>query len=202
MAADWDEDSPQLRRNLTELLERLADEADARRPITAAEIKKWHRKTMQGLKVPNPAFVGAFRGEAGTESVQVYIGHHEGTPPPLVAAEVMHFEGKLGRVVEQLDRHFPVGARLDADAIAAVAELAAWAHGEWVRIHPFGNGNGRTARILANVILMRYGLPPALRLRPRPEGGYGAAAFHSMEGKHAAMVAVIVDALRDQTAPP
>ena len=34
--------------------------------------------------------------------------------------------------------------------VTAVVRLAAWAHGEWVRIHPFANGNGRTARLLTN----------------------------------------------------
>lgn len=29
---------------------------------------------------------------------------------------------------------------------------------------------------------MRYGLPPFVRLRPRPDGGYGAACSKAMEG--------------------
>lgn len=61
-------------------------------------------------------------------------------------------------------------------------DLSAWAHAEWVRMHPFANGNGRTARIWANAILMRYGLPPAVRLRPRPGGAYGLAGAAAMEG--------------------
>lgn len=182
MAADWDEDSALLRRNLTGLLEALADEMDARRPIDAQVIKAWHRKTMHGLRVPDPAFVGAFRGEPGAERLRVHIGPHEGTPPAHVAGEMERFEAMLGRVVARLDGVFPAGSELNIDGVAAVAELAAWAHGEWVRIHPFCNGNGRTERILANVILMRYGLPPALRLRP--EGRYAAASFESMLGNH------------------
>ena len=39
-------------------------------------------------------------------------------------------------------------------------ELAAYAHHELVRIHPFVDGNGRTARLLMNMILMRKGYPP------------------------------------------
>ena len=61
-------------------------------------------------------------------------------------------------------------------------DLCAWAHGEWVRIHPLTNGNGRTARLWANSLLVRYGLPPVIGLRPRPGGGYGAAGAAAMRG--------------------
>lgn len=39
---------------------------------------------------------------------------------------------------------------------------AADAHYELVAIHPFVDGNGRTARLLMNLLLMRAGYPPAL----------------------------------------
>ena len=39
-------------------------------------------------------------------------------------------------------------------------ELAAWAHEEFVSIHPFRDGNGRTARMLSNYILMQHGYLP------------------------------------------
>lgn len=35
-------------------------------------------------------------------------------------------------------------------------------HGEFVKIHPFVDGNGRTARLLLNFELMRYGYPPII----------------------------------------
>lgn len=39
-------------------------------------------------------------------------------------------------------------------------ELAAWTHAEFVRIHPFSDGNGRTARLIMNYQLMYAGLLP------------------------------------------
>lgn len=39
-------------------------------------------------------------------------------------------------------------------------ELAAWTHAEFVRIHPFVDGNGRTARLIMNYQLMQHGWLP------------------------------------------
>ena len=44
-------------------------------------------------------------------------------------------------------------------------ELAALIHHKFVHIHPFFDGNGRTARLLMNVILMREGYPLAVILK-------------------------------------
>ena len=35
-------------------------------------------------------------------------------------------------------------------------------HGEFVKIHPFINGNGRTSRLLLNFELMKSGYPPII----------------------------------------
>jgi len=39
-------------------------------------------------------------------------------------------------------------------------ELAAWTHAEFVRIHPFIDGNGRTSRLIMNYQLMNCGFLP------------------------------------------
>jgi Fic family protein len=47
-------------------------------------------------------------------------------------------------------------------------ELAAWTHAEFVRIHPFPDGNGRTSRLLMNYQLMGEGfLPVTVRSEDR-----------------------------------
>lgn len=35
-----------------------------------------------------------------------------------------------------------------------------FAHYEFVRIHPFNNGNGRTGRILMNIVALKFGYKP------------------------------------------
>lgn len=41
-------------------------------------------------------------------------------------------------------------------------EKAARLHSEFVKIHPFVDGNGRTSRLLMNLVLMQHGYPPAV----------------------------------------
>lgn len=46
----------------------------------------------------------------------------------------------------------------------SVPELAAWVQYKFVWIHPFVDGNGRTARLLMNLVLLQNGYPPAVIL--------------------------------------
>lgn len=51
--------------------------------------------------------------------------------------------------------------RLDgAGSRTAAIEAFVWSHTTIVRIHPFFDGNGRLARLLANLPLLRGGHPP------------------------------------------
>lgn len=61
-------------------------------------------------------------------------------------------------------------------------ECAAWIHAEFVRIHPFADGNGRTARMIMNYELMSRGfLPIAIKTADR-ENYYAALDAYAAEG--------------------
>ena len=57
-------------------------------------------------------------------------------------------------------------AWLKSEKILHPVELAGEAHYRLVTIHPFTDGNGRTARLLMNLILLMEGFPPAI-IRPQ-----------------------------------
>ena len=179
---NWDEDSPELRRNLSKVLDEIVRSAQRREFPTLASAKHWQSLLMKNLTVPDARFIGAFRGEPGLEKIQARVGVHYGVNAAEVAEELAGFERKLHALLRELDLMLPAGQEPDADQLAAVVDLCAWVHAEWVRIHPFANGNGRTARLWANFIAMRYGLPPFIRLRPRPNFGYGEAGVKAMQG--------------------
>jgi hypothetical protein len=105
----------------------------------------WHAETMAGLDVPNPSFRGRLRGSPGLEHIGVRIGPYFGVPSVDVSSQATFFEIRLQDEVDAMDARYPDNASLDGNGIIAAIRLAAWAHSEWIRIHPFANGNGRTA---------------------------------------------------------
>ena len=181
---DWDEDSPQLRKNLDRVLEQIVQEAGQRTTPSVDLARNWQILMMEGLEPEdgNQYYVGRFRGEAEIEYVQVHVGEDWGVDSQFVLAELERFEAKLKTLVAELDALQPFDQNPDDDQKEAVLDVCAWAHAEWVRIHPFANGNGRTARLWANFLATRYGLPPFVRLRPRPNAGYGNAGAKAMHG--------------------
>ena len=81
-------------------------------------------------------------------------------------------------------RHVPPNAARVPDLMAAaLAEdltalhpvaAAARLHWQIATIHPFVDGNGRTARLVMNLLLLRAGFPP-LRIQPESRAKYFAA---------------------------
>jgi Fic family protein len=54
---------------------------------------------------------------------------------------------------------------IDPNDMAAVYELSFWAHFELVTIHPWADGNGRTCRLLMNLLQMEHGVLPTKVLK-------------------------------------
>ncbi len=164
-------------------------------------MRDWHTAIMAGLNMEDPGWAGCYRGQGAAEQIEVGIGGRHGVAQDKVGAELERFEDRLARAVAALDDAIGGDGADTADQIGAVIDLCAWAHGEWVRIHPFVNGSGRTARLWVNYLAMRYGLPPFARLRPRPDGGYGAAAGASMTGDWRAIIPVFHAMLSEALQP-
>lgn len=54
---------------------------------------------------------------------------------------------------------------LDAKDVAAIYELSFWAHYELVTIHPWADGNGRTSRLLMNLLQIEFDVLPTKVLK-------------------------------------
>lgn len=54
---------------------------------------------------------------------------------------------------------------LDPTDLCAIYDLSFWAHYELVTIHPWADGNGRTCRLLMNLLQMEYGVLPTKVLK-------------------------------------
>jgi Fic family protein len=67
-------------------------------------------------------------------------------------------------------------------AAPATPEIAFRARRRLVDIHPFNDGNGRTARLLMNLILIRGGYPP-VAVRPEDRLAYVRALQQSQAGQ-------------------
>lgn len=69
---------------------------------------------------------------------------------------------RLTTFCEQLNKRRKV---VDPEDVAAVYDLSFWAHYELVTIHPWVDGNGRTSRLLMNLLQIEQGLLPSQVLK-------------------------------------
>lgn len=188
-AWDDDVDSERAAENLTKLaLSIPAQSIQSRAMPTSSMARDWHRSMVQGVEVPDEAYRGGFRGDAhpALADYEARIGGLPTTRAEGVGEEVRKLIIRLQNQVTWLDEVEALEdpSVLGPDFVLKVLELAAWLHCEWVRIHPFVNGNGRTARMWVLWLCGRYGLPQLLALRPRPDMGYDSAAQLGTLGEH------------------
>ncbi|MEK5467969.1 Fic family protein [Paenibacillus sp. FSL R7-0210] len=96
-------------------------------------------KDIHALLTENIMIGGVYR------NVEVYISGAAHTPP---VPNEMYLQVK--------NFYADLAQKDNADII----ELAAWTHAEFVRIHPFADGNGRTSRLIMNYQLLASGYLP------------------------------------------
>jgi Fic family protein len=112
------------------------------------------------------------------------------TPPP--------FTDVLPQVLTWVDGVNQFGRDFKNEAVGA-AEIPlhlAEIHGNFEHIHPFLDGNGRTGRLVLNLILVRLGFPPAIILKSRREQ-YLKALSQADAANYAPLAAIIAKAVLD-----
>jgi Fic family protein len=72
-------------------------------------------------------------------------------------------------------------------------ELAAWTHAEFVRIHPFIDGNGRTSRLIMNYQLMIQGFLPVSVDKENRLDYYNALEQYAVNGDLAPFAEFVAD---------
>ena len=117
----------------------IKDLAKSLEPITERDILQIHALILQGIDKDN---AGRYR------SVPVMILGSEHMPPqPFL----------LQKEMEEMMRFY----NENREAMPPV-QLASEMHQRLVYIHPFTDGNGRTSRLLMNLILLKHGYPIAI----------------------------------------
>jgi len=125
-------------------------------PLTEADVRSLHALVMQRS---DPQIAGGYA--TSNRYVNTDKGRHVFPSPAEVPALIGDFSAWL--------RDAP-----------ATPETAFTAHRRLVDIYPFNDGNGRTARLLMNLILIRGGYPP-VAVRPEDRLGY----LHALKGSQA-----------------
>lgn len=157
-------------RNMKGALDFLEELASDRRPL-----KPTDARDIQAHVLGDDESSGRYR------SGEVSISGSTHKPPPATVVDA-----DLREAFEWLQ-----GAA-DCPAPMAAAVMHAWlAH-----IHPFADGNGRTARALMNLILIRGGYPIVL-IRRKDRNRYYDALASSDDGDIAPLIALIVQRSRD-----
>ena len=141
-------------KNHAEAIDWLFEYAKARRPISEGFLKDLNALLHKGITTQSALGWGGQRiaREISPGAYKTQPNHvltltgeiHYYVDPVQVHDEM---EKLINLIAEQESKMHPV-------------ELASAAHYEFTRIHPFDDCNGRGARLLLNLILMRAGYPP------------------------------------------
>lgn len=96
------------------------------------------------------------------------------TPPEWVAP-------KMNELVNWLNNHISPPKRKRQKYDLHPLLIATAFHWQFIQIHPFGDGNGRMARILMNMILMMCGYAPAIVRQEQRIAYYNALNLSDMQ---------------------
>jgi cell filamentation protein len=100
------------------------------------------------LDIHKTAFEELYDWAGKWRNVNVTVGQL--TPPePLQIIHLMY------QFIDNLNYKISVSKTKDE-----IIETLIYAHYEFVKIHPFNNGNGRTGRLLMNLVTMKFGYKP------------------------------------------
>lgn len=136
-------------KNLSAALDLLEDLATSQeRPITESDVRQLHAVVLRDVNDEN---AGKYR----TVSVEISGSQHK-PPSPVDVPQEMEVFGKWLSAVSVPGDDF-----LSDNGLT----YALVAHTWFVMVHPFIDGNGRVARLLLNLLLMRYGFPIAIITR-------------------------------------
>lgn len=201
----WDPDLPanqsSIQTNYNALSVKVVDAGLAGDRPTDEAVRAWHKQSVRGVRLAEPAIAGGYRGEGPpTGQLATYlngVNNVPGAPAAEVGVFVARFFAELDARLDDLDARRAAGATL-TDLYADVVRTAAWVHGQWVRIHPFADHNGSTARLLTINVGLLYGVHFKLPGKPRtdmPSHGlvldYNLAAASQMQGNDQNMVLVL-----------
>jgi Fic family protein len=126
-------------------------------PLTEMDVRNLHRLVVLRSR---PDIAGRYADQG--RYVLTDSGRHGFPSPAEVPALMGDFSAWLG-------------------VAADTPESAFIAHRRLVEIHPFNDGNGRTARLLMNLILIRGGYP-AVPVRPEDRPAYSAGLQQAQAG--------------------
>jgi Fic family protein len=147
-------------------------------PLTEWTIKSLHQLILRGIDDDN---AGRYR------TVNVRIAGASHLPPDQV-------------VVPELMERFIAWYRDEAMALHPV-ERAARVHSDFVRIHPFVDGNGRTSRLLMNLELLKAGYPAAVLPVERRLAYYEALEADHAQGNREPFLILIADIVKQSFQP-
>lgn len=141
-----------------EALEWVLDIIKDERPINENFIRELHK-----LILKEPYQVDAMTADGQATKKWIKIGEYKTLPNHVkTKTGAMFFfaspEETPAKMQELLEWYRAEAEKADVNPII----LAATFHYKFICIHPFDDGNGRTARILMNFILMRYNFPPVI----------------------------------------